>query len=80
MRAEISGMDATQKREFGDARRHLRRADQGAGGDSLKRRDAREFEQLRQMRRHGAGDEPTRRKYEREQQHFAVRPPTDLLG
>ena len=66
------GVIAAEKAGLDDAREHLRRADQRARGDCLDAGRAIGFKNARQMRRHGAGDAPGRRKGERQQDHGAI--------
>jgi hypothetical protein len=53
--------------------RNLRRSDQGGGGNRRRRAGAGDFEKARQMRGHGAGDEPGRREDKSEDRHRAAR-------
>jgi hypothetical protein len=59
--------------KFNEPRRNLRRSDQGGGRDRRRRAGAGDFEEAGQMRRHGTGDKPGRRKHESENNHCAAR-------
>ena len=69
-----------QDEELDEPRRNLCRPNQRCGGDGLERCRAGALEQARQVRRHGASDEPGGREYESEQEHFPVWLPPDRRG
>jgi len=77
-------MHHAQRPEFHKTRRNLRRSDQSGGRYRHRRAGSGDFEETRQVRRHGAGDKPGRRKHESKNSHGAARrrrtPPRHFRG
>ena len=65
-------MEARERAGLEQARRHLRRADQRAGGDRLRGRRAGRLDDARKMRGHAGGDDPGGGEGEGQQDHRTV--------